>query len=100
VIAECPNVDEFAFLPGIAAVDDALGTFNQFLYYVELSFFAALAHQLYAEFGRNHGQTAQAPALPHLCVVVGLLKRTQMAECPCYAVSVSFEKSVVRSYCA
>ena len=33
--------------------------YNQFFYYVELSFLAALAHQLDAEFGRYHGQAAQ-----------------------------------------
>ena len=40
-------------------------------------------------------QAAQVPTLPHGGVVMRLLERTQVTECPCHLITVTFDESLV-----
>ena len=59
-----PPLYQFTLLPGIPAVDDAIGMGYQPGDCLELLLHALVALQLDAKAGRYHGQLAQAPFLP------------------------------------
>ena len=88
-----PALDEFTLLPGIAAVDDAVGGLHEFLDDGELLLDALVVLQLDAETGRNHRQLRQAPGLPQRRILAGFLQLAEVAEGPGDLIAVAFEEA-------
>ena len=86
-----PALNQFALLPGIAAVDDHFGVLHQRFDDFELLFVSRVTNQFDAEAGRNHRQRSKAPPLPAFRVVVRLLERTEVPEGPCHLVAVPLD---------
>ena len=59
-----PALYEFALLPGIAAVDDAVGAVDELLDNAELPLLRRTVNKAYAEAFGHHGQLPERPVLP------------------------------------
>ena len=91
-----PSLDELSLLPGIAAVDDAVGGLHQTLDGVELLLVTLVVDEFDAEPWRYHGQAAEGPPAPLVAVVLRLLQAAQVAERPRHLVPVALHVAVVR----
>lgn len=90
-----PSLYEFAFLSGIAAVDDAFGAAHELLDDVELLLYALVVFEAYAEAGGDHGELSEAPPLPVGGVVLGVFEFAEVPEGPGHLVTVAFEVTLV-----
>ena len=84
-----PALNEFSFLPGIAAVHDAVGGLHQAFDDGKLLLDAVVVNELDAESRRQHRQRAQRPTFPLVGVVVGFLQRAQVTERPRHLIAVA-----------
>ena len=91
-----PALDEFTFLAGVAAVDDAIGLLHQFFNHGKLPAYALVVDQFDAKPRGQHGQRAEAPAFPHRGIVIGFFQCAQMSESPCHLIAISLHVAVVR----
>ena len=85
-----PSLDEFAFLPGIAAVHDVFGPRHQPLDDGKLALHTLVVLQANAKALRYHGQLTQGPPLPFGEVVFGIFQFAQVAKGPRHLVTVAF----------
>ena len=83
-----PTLNEFTFLAGIAAVDDAIGFSEQIADHPELFF-----HPLFqadAEAFRYHRQCRQRPRFPVGRVLIRIFEFAEMSERPRHLIAVAF----------
>ena len=91
IVVSITALDEFALLPGIAAVDNAVGRRKEALDDGKLLIYALVRLQPYAEARRQHGQSAQRPAFPLGRVVLGIFQFAQVAEGPGHLVAIALQ---------
>ena len=92
-----PSLNQFTLLPGITAVDNAIGLFHQSLDDGELLLDSFVFNQFDAEARWNHGKRRQAPPFPLVGVVVRFFQRAKVAESPSHLIAVAFHVSVSRA---
>ena len=90
-----PALYEFAFLAGIAAVDELVALLDEGLDAAKLPLHAGIVLELDAKALRKHGQGLQRPSLPHLGVVGRFLELAQVAQGPGHAVAVTLVVAIV-----
>ena len=83
-----PTLDEFTFLSGIPAVDDAVGFPEQIADHPELLFHALF--QADAEAFRDHRQCRQRPRFPVGRVLIRIFEFAEMSERPRHLIAVAF----------
>ncbi len=88
-------MDEFALLPGIAAVHYAFCLAHESLYDVELLLHTLVVFEAYAEACGHHGELPEAPPFPVGGVVFGVFEFAEVSEGPGHLVTISFEVSLV-----
>ena len=84
-----PTLDELSLLSGITAVDDFVGMAVELFYDGKLLFNTGILNELYAESLRYHRQRGEAPVLPVLAIVVGLLQLAEVSESPGHLVAIT-----------
>ena len=95
-----PSLYQFTLLSGITAVYNHIRLLHQRFYYLELLLYTRVVYQLYPEARRYHRQTCQRPRFPLRSIFVRLFQRTQVSECPCHLISVSFYETILLVVCA
>src|SRR5262249_31637038 len=87
--------DEFALAAGVGGADQLGGGAEEALDNRELLPGALLVAKLEFEAVRDEGERAQRPALQGRVVVLGLLERGEVAECPRHLVALALEVALV-----
>ena len=92
-----PSLNKFTLLSSVATVDYGVSLQHELLHHGKLLFNMFSMYEFYAESLWNHGQSAEAPRLPCLGIVMRFLQRTEVTVSPCHLVSVAFHISVFGS---
>ena len=95
-----PPLDEFALLPGIATVHDAVGLLIEIFDDLELSFDTWIVDEFHLILRWNHWQHVHSPFLPFFAVAIWLLQLAQVAEGPCNLVAITFVIAILFCLCA
>ena len=91
-----PALYEFALLPGIAAVDDAVGAVDELLDNAELPLLRRTVNKAYAEAFGHHGQLPERPVLPCRRVVLGIFQLAEMPHSPGHLIAIAFIVTLLR----